>query len=116
MRDIKPYRDGFKDLKLPGKHKNMVSSLVHNHFRNKKADLNDREASHDSDIVRGKGKGLIVLLHGAVSVIQPIMFFLIPDQLWDIFRKQLIAILFLKTRIVFSERQSLIVGIVISLV
>lgn len=65
MRDVKPYRDGFRDLKLPGKHKNMVSSLVHNHFHNKKAELSDREASHDSDIVRGKGKGLIVLLHGA---------------------------------------------------
>lgn len=53
---------------MPGKHKTMVSSLVHNHFHNKKAEINDREASHDSDIVRGKGKGLIVLLHGAPGV------------------------------------------------
>ena len=45
-----------------------MSSLVHNHFYNKRAELSDRETSHDSDIVRGKGKGLVVLLHGAPGV------------------------------------------------
>ena len=68
LRDVKTHVDGFNDLKLRPGHKSMVSSLVHNHFANKAAEANDRDASHDSDLVRGKGKGLIVLLHGAPGV------------------------------------------------
>ena len=68
LRDIKPRRDGFNDLQLPGTHKRIVSSLVHNHFHDKHVELNDHEAGNDTDIVRGKGKGLVVLLHGAPGV------------------------------------------------
>ncbi|KAK6949515.1 hypothetical protein Daesc_009597 [Daldinia eschscholtzii] len=53
----------FDQLVLPGKHKDMILSLVTQHFRDKESSHNDQ-----SDIVRGKGKGLILLLHGAPGV------------------------------------------------
>ena len=68
LRPIKPHVDGFNDLKLPKGHKAMVKSLVHNHFINKGAEMGDEDDIHENDVVRGKGKGLILLLHGAPGV------------------------------------------------
>ena len=68
LRPIKPHVDGFNDLKLPKGHKAMVKSLVHNHFINKGAEVGDEDDAHENDVVRGKGKGLILLLHGAPGV------------------------------------------------
>ena len=68
LRPIKRYDEGFKDLQLPMGHKRTVSSLVKHHFLNRNPDLDDLEASYDADLVRGKGKGLIILLHGAPGV------------------------------------------------
>ncbi|KAI1172279.1 hypothetical protein F4777DRAFT_582133 [Nemania sp. FL0916] len=55
----------FDLLVLPPGHRRMVESLVTQHFL-------DRETASDEidevDIVRGKGKGLILLLHGAPGV------------------------------------------------
>ena len=68
LRPIKPHVDGFNDLKLPKSHKGMVKSLVHNHFINKGAEMGDEDDVHENDVVRGKGKGLILLLHGAPGV------------------------------------------------
>ena len=68
MRPIKRYDGGLKDLQLPKGHKKTISSLVGNHFISRNADLDDLEASYDADLVRGKGKGLIILLHGAPGV------------------------------------------------
>lgn len=45
--------------------KNIIRSLVAQHFQDKES-LTSRE--EQSDIVRGKGKGLIILLHGAPGV------------------------------------------------
>lgn len=68
LRAVKRYDRGFKDLQLPIGHKRTISSLVKNHFDSRNADLDDLEASYDSDLVRGKGKGLVILLHGAPGV------------------------------------------------
>ncbi|KAI1455400.1 hypothetical protein F4805DRAFT_459782 [Annulohypoxylon moriforme] len=56
-------KTAFDQLVLPDTHKGMILSLVTQHFR-------DKESSHngEADIVRGKGKGLIILLHGAPGV------------------------------------------------
>ncbi|KAI1146151.1 hypothetical protein F4825DRAFT_441591 [Nemania diffusa] len=55
----------FDRLELPEGHRQMVKSLVTQHFRNRHAMF----AKYDqSDLVRGKGKGLIILLHGAPGV------------------------------------------------
>lgn len=45
--------------------KTIVRSLVAQHFRDKESGIGREE---QSDIVRGKGKGLIILLHGAPGV------------------------------------------------
>ncbi|KAL2837693.1 hypothetical protein BJY01DRAFT_40597 [Aspergillus pseudoustus] len=55
----------FDSLVLNDKHKDMILSLIAQHFRDKKSTSGQRE---QVDIVRGKGKGLILLLHGAPGV------------------------------------------------
>ncbi|KAJ8114483.1 hypothetical protein OPT61_g3643 [Boeremia exigua] len=49
----------FDDLVLPDGHKDVILSLVAQHFR---------DDSQEVDIFQGKGKGLILLLHGAPGV------------------------------------------------
>ncbi|KAI1815510.1 hypothetical protein GGS20DRAFT_576164 [Poronia punctata] len=53
----------FDQLVLPPGHKDMILSLITQHFRDKAWNNSER-----TDIVRGKGKGLIILLHGAPGV------------------------------------------------
>ncbi|PTB64349.1 hypothetical protein BBK36DRAFT_1161404 [Trichoderma citrinoviride] len=55
----------FDQLVLPKQHKDIVYCLVDQHFRNKEARVSDNE---EVDIIRGKGKGLILLLHGSPGV------------------------------------------------
>ncbi|KAK3299631.1 uncharacterized protein B0H64DRAFT_355851 [Chaetomium fimeti] len=55
----------FDRLVLPDGHKDVILSLVTQHFRNRKSAQNEGDFV---DIVRGKGKGLIMLLHGAPGV------------------------------------------------
>ncbi|KFZ04779.1 hypothetical protein V501_08981 [Pseudogymnoascus sp. VKM F-4519 (FW-2642)] len=55
-------KSAFGRLVLPRGHKKMVLSLIAQHFRNK------GQQDEQADIVRGKGKGLIILLHGAPGV------------------------------------------------
>ncbi|KAK3360350.1 hypothetical protein B0T25DRAFT_449298, partial [Lasiosphaeria hispida] len=63
--DAEEDKSAFGRLVLPGGHKGMVLSLVSQHFRNKRSQKGKDE---QVDIVRGKGKGLIILLHGAPGV------------------------------------------------
>ncbi|CAG8919072.1 unnamed protein product [Penicillium salamii] len=58
-------KTAFERLVLEPKHKDMIVSLVSQHFRDKDSTTNQRE---QFDIVRGKGKGLIILLHGEPGV------------------------------------------------
>ena len=54
---------GFNDLVIPEEYKKAVKALVKNHA------LGSRNAnSHHVDLIRGKGKGLIILLHGVPGV------------------------------------------------
>ncbi|KAH6874048.1 hypothetical protein B0T10DRAFT_588244 [Thelonectria olida] len=58
-------KTAFGRLVLPEGHREMVLSLISQHFRNK---ISQKDREEQVDIVRGKGKGLIVLLHGAPGV------------------------------------------------
>ncbi|KAF5988631.1 putative aaa family atpase protein [Fusarium bulbicola] len=60
-------KTAFGRLVLPTGHKKMVLSLISQHFRNK-ATQRDKERDEQVDIVRGKGKELILLLHGDPGV------------------------------------------------
>lgn len=68
--NISPIRrdeNNFERLVLPKGYRQLVRALVETHF--KKPDPNAaKEARHNVDLVRGKGKGLIILLHGAPGV------------------------------------------------
>ncbi|KAK4083702.1 uncharacterized protein Triagg1_1364 [Trichoderma aggressivum f. europaeum] len=55
----------FDQLVLESGHKDMIISLITQHFKDKQAKAAQME---QVDIVRGKGKGLILLLHGAPGV------------------------------------------------
>ncbi|EMD70221.1 hypothetical protein COCSADRAFT_177807 [Bipolaris sorokiniana ND90Pr] len=55
----------FNRLVLEKGHRSMVVSLIAQHFRDKKSITGQRE---EFDLVKGKGKGLILLLHGAPGV------------------------------------------------
>jgi signal recognition particle GTPase len=55
----------FEELVLPSGHKDMLLSLISQHFRDKESTTADED---QNDIVRGKGKGLIILLHGLPGV------------------------------------------------
>ncbi|RSL50748.1 hypothetical protein CEP53_008685 [Fusarium sp. AF-6] len=57
----------FKDLVIPDSHRNILIGLVKNHMGTPKEDMGPGpvdNASTQIDIVRGKGRGLIILLHG----------------------------------------------------
>ncbi|KAH8808859.1 hypothetical protein F5884DRAFT_858377 [Xylogone sp. PMI_703] len=64
---IKRDESNFERLVLPKGYKRIVRALVETHFE--KPDPNTpNEAQYNVDLVRGKGKGLIILLHGAPGV------------------------------------------------
>ncbi|KAK0642942.1 hypothetical protein B0T16DRAFT_333103 [Cercophora newfieldiana] len=58
-------KDGFEKLVLPRGHREIVRALVKTHAR--KA-AGRREVKREFDVVRGKGRGLIILLHGSPGV------------------------------------------------
>jgi SpoVK/Ycf46/Vps4 family AAA+-type ATPase len=70
LREIKARKNGFEDLELPSGHKDVVQALVQTHFRRtgKKGEPSAWENEEQFDLVRDKGKGLIILLHGAPGV------------------------------------------------
>jgi SpoVK/Ycf46/Vps4 family AAA+-type ATPase len=63
-------KDGFERLILPDGHKNIVRALVKTHVRRATADGSPavNHSQREFDVVKGKGKGLIILLHGAPGV------------------------------------------------
>ncbi|KAK9776800.1 putative AAA+ ATPase domain-containing protein [Seiridium cardinale] len=62
------YEDGWKDLILPPGHKEMVRAVVENHATGSRATVGMTKRTAEVDIVRGKGKGCIILLHGEPGV------------------------------------------------
>ncbi|KAK7423575.1 hypothetical protein QQX98_001033 [Neonectria punicea] len=55
----------FERLELPHGHREMVKSLVTQHFRDRRSAC---AGDGQTDLIKGKGKGLILLLHGAPGV------------------------------------------------
>ncbi len=70
IRPLERHSDGFEALVLPSGVARLVESLVKTHDPQNMPSFtsNDCENDHHVDLVRGKGKGLIILLHGAPGV------------------------------------------------
>ena len=60
--------DGFESLSLPSGVVRLVESLVKTHDPQNMPSFVGSECEHHVDLVRGKGKGLVILLHGAPGV------------------------------------------------
>jgi ATPase family associated with various cellular activities (AAA) len=67
LKPITEHIDGFKSLKIDDDHRRMIQSLVHFHFKKKAIEKQGREIG-TQDLIRGKGKGLVILLHGVPGV------------------------------------------------
>ena len=69
IRPVHKHTEGFKSLILPDGVADLVEGLVQTHDPNKVVTAGfSAEPRHQVDLVRGKGKGLIILLHGAPGV------------------------------------------------
>jgi hypothetical protein len=56
--------NGFKKLVLSPDHRQILQSQVHEHFRKRGLQVLSGSTEDDMDLVKGKGQGLIILLHG----------------------------------------------------
>jgi SpoVK/Ycf46/Vps4 family AAA+-type ATPase len=61
-------QDGFERLILPLGHKEIVRALVKTHAVTADSSPFNGGSQREFDVVRGKGKGLIILLHGSPGV------------------------------------------------
>jgi hypothetical protein len=72
LKFIEPQADVFKSLKIDNSYKAMVKGLVSSHFAKKQFETAhhnvSRASSQNQDIIHGKGRGLVVLLHGVPGV------------------------------------------------
>ncbi|KAL8757382.1 MAG: hypothetical protein Q9199_002259 [Rusavskia elegans] len=68
IRPLERQNDGFESLILPRGVARLVESLVKTHDPQNMPSFVSNEPEHHVDLVRGKGKGLIILLHGAPGV------------------------------------------------
>lgn len=71
VRTVQPgKKDGFEKLVLPPGHREIVRALVKTHARKVGTDSKTKATpvQREFDLVKGKGKGLIILLHGSPGV------------------------------------------------
>ncbi|KAI9699206.1 MAG: hypothetical protein M1820_007285 [Bogoriella megaspora] len=62
LRPVKRQDNAWDDLEIPSGHKDVIQSLIASHF------AKDRSRKMDFDLIRDKGKGVIILLHGVPGV------------------------------------------------
>ncbi|KAH8878821.1 P-loop containing nucleoside triphosphate hydrolase protein, partial [Thozetella sp. PMI_491] len=65
---VKKSADAFDCLKIKRRYKDMIQSLVDDHFDKKALDRKDGVERATLDWIKGKGKGLFILFHGAPGV------------------------------------------------
>lgn len=68
VEDIEEHGSGFDSLVLPSGHKEMLLALVQTHSKGKNVEAGLAAENRQMELVRGKGKGLIILLHGKPGV------------------------------------------------
>ena len=68
IEDVKDRGSGFDSLVLPDGHKDTLLALINTHSKGKQLETGLKTDKRQMDLVRGKGKGLIILLHGEPGV------------------------------------------------
>ena len=68
VQDIKEWGHGFDSLVLPSGHRETILALVETHSKKNETVIGLQPEHQQLDLVRGKGKGLIILLHGEPGV------------------------------------------------
>jgi len=68
VENIEEHSGGFESLVLPPGHKSTLLALVETHSRGKRPNTGQKSVERQIDLVRGKGKGLLILLHGEPGV------------------------------------------------
>lgn len=71
LRIISPQEGVFEELEIPKNYKRLVRGLVSEHFEKKSLEKKMRASGVEAftqDLIGGKGKGLVILLHGAPGV------------------------------------------------
>ena len=71
VEDIKSSNQSFDRLVIPEDHKKIMQALVRHHTKGPRiaaTEMKEPDPDFSMDIVRGKGKGLIILLHGVPGV------------------------------------------------
>ncbi|KAH9897195.1 hypothetical protein F4778DRAFT_783300 [Xylariomycetidae sp. FL2044] len=68
LREIEQVQQPFKVLQIEPDHKYTIESLLVSHFDKKNLAKGPGPAIPDQDLIRGKGRGVVILLHGAPGV------------------------------------------------
>jgi hypothetical protein len=68
IEEYQPSDLGFRQLVLPPGHAEVIEALIKTRKAPGKSAQGSRRETFTADIVKGKGKGLIILLHGAPGV------------------------------------------------
>ncbi|KAL8650775.1 MAG: hypothetical protein Q9226_004999, partial [Calogaya cf. arnoldii] len=68
LKDRTPKPDEFNQLILPNGHAELIKALVHTHSQDPRSTVPSTDVSPRFDLVKGKGKGSIILCHGAPGV------------------------------------------------
>lgn len=61
-------KHAFRDLRIDPDQKRLVKSLVRSHLEKQTLRRQESSANVDQDLIRGKGAGLVMLLHGFLAV------------------------------------------------
>ncbi|KAL6895142.1 hypothetical protein GGI43DRAFT_128540 [Trichoderma evansii] len=64
--ELKDKDRAFDSLQIPGEHKTLIQSLVYSHFKKRVNEGSVEIATQD--LIRGKGKGIVILLFGVPGV------------------------------------------------
>jgi adenylate kinase family enzyme len=68
LKRVSASQKGFENLKISRKHKTLIQGLVNSHFLNKSVEREHGVENIGHDLIIGKGRGLVILLHGVPGV------------------------------------------------
>jgi hypothetical protein len=68
LRPVVASETAFRSLKINMEHKRMIQALIQSHFRNRANERRFGVEGRSQDLISGKGRGLVFLLHGKPGV------------------------------------------------